>query len=50
MDEVVFLSVLSAALNSHRSASHSLLRRCGFTVLVKEQAVGRLTRDGKCIL
>ena len=48
MDEVVFLSVLSAALNSHRGTSHSLLRGCGSTVLAKKQAaIGRLAKDGK---
>ena len=48
MDEVVFLSVLSAALNSHWGASHSLLRGCGSTVLAKKQAaIGRLAKDEK---
>ena len=48
MDEVVFLSILSSALNSHWGASHSLLRGCEFTVLAKAQAaIGRLAKDGK---
>ena len=48
MDEVVLLSVLSAALNSHRGTSHSPLRECMFTILAQEQvATARLTKDEK---
>ena len=48
MDEVVLLSVLSAALNSHRGTSHSPLRECVFTILAQEQAAtARLTKDEK---
>ena len=40
MDEVVFLSVLSAALNPYRSASYLYLWGYQFVVLTKGKATG----------